>query len=190
MHEACPGDNDIFRSLRYSHNDYKNVAMSLDNSRFKNNSLFAFVEGKRKIPKHSSFTIYQSEKNQNLERKKSYYKRWQNYQSFNIYTLCMPFLLLILTPKTHLFYRHFSIMNVSLSHIIFNSIQTRFVSPTKNLCMLGEQTALLLPSNHFFLRGQVHIPSHHHEKCSIFCRRKIHLYISDTELSHITCFGQ
>lgn len=48
--------------------------MSLDNSRFKNNSLFAFVEGKGKFPKHSSFTIYQSEKNQNLERKKSYYK--------------------------------------------------------------------------------------------------------------------
>ena len=47
MHEAYPGDNDIFCSLRYSHNDYKNVAMSLDNWRFKNNSLFAFVEGNK-----------------------------------------------------------------------------------------------------------------------------------------------
>lgn len=51
----------------------------------------------------------------------------------------MPFLLLILTPKTHLFYRHFSIMNVSLSHIIFNSIQTRFVSPTKICVCLGSR---------------------------------------------------
>lgn len=47
MHEANPGNNDIFCSLRYSHNDYKNVAMSLDNWRFQNNSLFAFVEGNK-----------------------------------------------------------------------------------------------------------------------------------------------
>lgn len=52
---------------------------------------------------HDLRNYWKVKKESKLERKKSYYKRWQNYQSFNIYTFCMPFLLFILTPKTHLF---------------------------------------------------------------------------------------
>lgn len=64
--------------------------------------------------------------------------RKKNYQLFNICTLSMPFLLLVrkslsLKNKQKTYsspsYRLFSAINVSLSCIIFNRIQTCFISP-------------------------------------------------------------
>lgn len=134
-------------------------------------NLFVFVEGNKgrflNIQVLQNITSKYPDLRSHWEVRMEPKFRKKNYQLFNICTLSMPFLLLVrkslsLKNKQKTYsspsYRLFSAINVSLSCIIFNRIQTCFISPMgkkKGICMqdFGGWIALFLPSIHYlFLR--------------------------------------